>query len=205
MTVLDAFRSTYRLTDGASPRTTSAAGRRELLDLLATMGVKTGAEVGVWTGLFSKQMCEAITGLQLTCIDPWQAYDAYRERKNDQAKLDAAYQDARARLAPYGCRIWRKTSAEAAAAMPDRSLDFVYVDANHLKPFVLEDLALWMPKVKVGGILAGHDYIPWPAKRAKSPWIEVQAAVDEFASARGIGPVYVLAADKAPSYFWVVS
>lgn len=41
----------------------------------------------------------------------------------------------------------------------DESLDFVYIDGNHSFQHVVNDLCEWEKKVKVGGIVAGHDYI----------------------------------------------
>jgi hypothetical protein len=48
-------------------------------------------------------------------------------------------------------------SADAAAYFADRSLDFVFIDASHDFDGVRRDVAAWLPKVRVGGIFAGHD------------------------------------------------
>ena len=78
------------------------------------------------------------------------------------------------------------TSLEAAPLIPDHSLDFAYVDARHDYASVLEDLEAWFPKVKPGGILAGHDYAD--IEFGKNVF-GVKSAVDEFFGARGI-PVH---------------
>lgn len=55
----------------------------------------------------------------------------------------------------------RKTSVEAALDFEDRSLDAVYIDAEHDPISVRSDINAWRNKVKVGGILCGHDfYLP---------------------------------------------
>jgi hypothetical protein len=41
----------------------------------------------------------------------------------------------------------------------NESLDFVYIDANHKYDAVKKDLELWYPKVRKGGVFAGHDYL----------------------------------------------
>jgi len=46
----------------------------------------------------------------------------------------------------------------AARRYQDASVDFVWVDADHSREVVYEDLKAWMPKLKLGGIMAGHDY-----------------------------------------------
>jgi hypothetical protein len=39
----------------------------------------------------------------------------------------------------------------------------VFIDLNHSYESVKEDIALWLPKVKKGGYLAGDDYHEnWP-------------------------------------------
>lgn len=180
-------------------RVLATAGRAELVRLFAASGFTEGAEIGVWAGDFSKVLCERVPGLHLRAVDPWQSYAGYQERKNEQVRLDGAYQLAKAALARFNCTIVRKTSDAAAAEVPDGSLDFVYVDSNHAKPYVLADLAAWLPKVRPGGIMSGHDYQFNP-----KPHIQVKEAVDRFVAERGIGPVYVLSKDKSPSFFWEV-
>jgi hypothetical protein len=49
-------------------------------------------------------------------------------------------------------------SLEAVKLYDDRSLDFVFIDAAHDYDNVKKDIIAWKPKVKLGGILAGHDY-----------------------------------------------
>jgi len=51
-----------------------------------------------------------------------------------------------------------KPSVEAAKEFEDKSVDMVFIDANHSYPSVKADSIAWQPKVKDGGILCGHDY-----------------------------------------------
>lgn len=51
----------------------------------------------------------------------------------------------------------RMTSAEAARDTPDASLDGVFVDADHRYGHVLADIGAWLPKVRPGGWIGGHD------------------------------------------------
>lgn len=51
-------------------------------------------------------------------------------------------------------------SVKAARFFADKSLDFVFIDADHTYKAVTEDIKAWLPKVKPGGLLAGHDYQP---------------------------------------------
>jgi len=53
-----------------------------------------------------------------------------------------------------------KPSVEAAKEIPDKSLDLVFIDANHKYRHVKEDIMAWLPKARDGGMLCGHDYCP---------------------------------------------
>lgn len=65
-------------------------------------------------------------------------------------------------------------SIAAASRVPDVSLDFVYIDGCHQYENVLQDIYAWLPKIRYGGMLAGHDLCPvWPG---------VVQAVNEFIS-----------------------
>ncbi len=193
--IIDAFVQQYQ-----QPNGTLAASRDDLARLFAALGFTSGAEIGVWTGDYSKRLCERIQGLRLRCVDPWESYAKYDDKKNDAARLEAAYQKACATLAPFGCDIVRQHSLTAARGVPNGSLDFVYLDGNHGRAFVEADLRAWVPKVRRAGIVAGHDYVTTTRK----PWLQVKPAVDAFVQANGIPRLYVLAADKSPSFFWQV-
>lgn len=181
------------------PTVSIPRGRADLPRLFHDLGFRKGAEIGVWQGEFAEQICQAITAADLICVDPWKAYGDYRDRKNDQARLDDAFEVTRSRLMRYWCHLWRMTSLEAVEHVEDRSLDFVYIDGNHAESFVRDDISAWLPKVRPGGILSGHDYTD---RRAH---LGVKPAVDRVVSERGIKPLFVLSADKSPSFFWVVS
>ena len=101
---------------------------------------------------------------KLYCIDPWEDYDDYgwnRNYDNDYSptsenvkeKFDLATKDHVDRI----CVI-RKFSTYAYFDVEDGSLDFCFIDGNHKYEYVKEDIKLWAPKVRVGGILSGHDF-----------------------------------------------
>lgn len=184
------------------------ANRETLARLFCLLDFTFGAEIGVERGHYSEVLCRAIPGVRLYCVDPWKAYLGYRDHVN-QDKLDRFYGEAQGRLQSYpNVRFIRKFSVDAARDIPDGSLDFVYLDGNHNIQNVIADLAAWSPKVRPGGIIAGHDYArhKWPNQ------IHVVYAVQAWTQAYDIRPWFVLGRDEkregelrdeARSFFWV--
>lgn len=153
--------------------------RLELAAHFATLGFTVGAEVGVFDGYFSEHLCRTIPGLKLYSVDAWAVYPGYRDHKFESS-MRAAEEKARARLAPFNAKIIKKFSTDAAQDFEDESLDFVYIDANHEYKFVKQDIELWAPKVRIGGIVAGDDYYMTRAGN-----MGVIQAVNEYAEAHG--------------------
>ena len=172
--------------------------RDGLAQMFAARGYRRGAEIGVERGLFSRVLLDANPSLHLTCVDAWAPYRGYREHVTP-AKLESLFADACQHLAPYGARVQivRGWSVESAKDVPDASLDFVYLDANHTLPHVIADIAAWAPKVRVGGIVAGHDY----GRRSVG---HVKEAVDAWVTAYGITDWHLTELDRSPSWWWEV-
>jgi hypothetical protein len=51
-----------------------------------------------------------------------------------------------------------KSSVEASKSFKNKSVEFVFIDAGHTYEDIKSDILAWMPKVKKGGIIGGHDY-----------------------------------------------
>jgi len=57
-------------------------------------------------------------------------------------------------------KIHKMTSLQAANHIPDNSLDICFIDADHKYESVKADIKAFLPKIKLGGILCGHDFEP---------------------------------------------
>jgi hypothetical protein len=52
----------------------------------------------------------------------------------------------------------REDSIKASQLFRDRSIDFLFLDGEHFQGYIMKEIEAWLPKVKMGGIIAGHDY-----------------------------------------------
>lgn len=139
-------------------------GREILGDWFREFGFKVGAEIGTERGIFSKTLLKAHPKLKLYCIDPWQPYDGYIAKINGE-QLKMKYYEAQERLKDYNAELIREFSMDAVRKFKNESLDFVYIDGNHDLPWCMDDIIEWEKKVKVGGIVSGHDYVGMKDKR----------------------------------------
>lgn len=160
-----------------------------LIEILRTLGSNlTGAEVGVLDGWTAEVLLRTFPDLRLWMVDAWQPYggDCYVGRQ-DHAYFQRAMEETMfwTQFAADRRFTLREWSPKAAERFADGSLDFAFIDANHLYESVRDDLHAWWPKVRIGGALCGHDYA---IHRDDQGGWGVQRAVDEFASARGMVP-----------------
>jgi SAM-dependent methyltransferase len=119
-------------------------------------------EVGSWKGrsaaFMSVEIINSNKNIKFDCVDTWKgsiehtSYDVITEEKLYDIFL-SNIEPVKHIINPI-----RMTSIEASKLYEDNSLDFVFIDASHEYEDVKEDILAWLPKVKFGGILAGHDY-----------------------------------------------
>ena len=151
---------------------------RQLVSSLA--GDIICAEVGTWTGNTAKAMIEAGAS-RVYCIDHWLGSDhdpsGAFARQYGQRKLFEQFCVNVAEYLPDKIVPLVGTSELWASVLPHQSFDFIFIDAGHEYEEAMQDIILWLPHVKPGGILAGHDY-------AIRMFPGVTQAVHEFAESR---------------------
>lgn len=175
--------------------------RKDLAKMAHELDFKVGVEVGVMAGLYSEVICRENPQMTVYGVDPW-VEQVIREKSSDlpevlylQEDVIADYKRTQERMAPYSnYKILRSTSIEAARGFEDNSIDFVYIDADHTFKAVLEDIDAWLPKLRVGGIMSGHDYKDF--KRNHIATIEVKQAVGSYVHKHNIAPLIIWGAWK---------
>lgn len=193
---------------GKSPIEIPNVGRKDLAEWCAHPKVTISVEVGVETGNYTEVICKANPQGKLYAVDAWAAYPGYREHVS-QEKLDGFYAETQARMAPYNCELVRMYSVDASRGFEDRSIDFLYIDANHTLPQVIADLAAWTPKVKIDGIVSGHDY----TRRIDNGYnCHVVDAITAWTRAYHVSPWFLLGSkdivrgetrDRPRSWMWI--
>lgn len=164
------------------------------------------AEVGVHRGDFSRIFLDNWKGNLLYLVDPWANPPGYEPQatllSGGGGDRDADESLCRVSLAAHKDRIVYVpvTSERAARSFPDGVLDFVYVDGDHRTEEVRGDLARWWPKVKPGGILAGHDVL---SSEPYNAYEEVQPAVLDFAAQRNLDVYLVIEFQFQPWSFYL--
>lgn len=152
--------------------------RIELAQYFAKLGFKKGAEIGVADGRYYEILCQNIPNLDLYCVDAYMAYDENSQDGN-QTQQEKCYKIAQKRLSKYKVSFIRRMSLDAIKDIPDSLLDFVYIDANHKFDYAIQDIIQWTKKVRIGGIVSGHDY--WSIRD-----FGVKDAVDSYTKSHNI-------------------
>ena len=172
--------------DESCPPSLRIAQRGDFPGLLNRLNlIGEAVEVGVTRGCFARHILDQWEGKRLHLVDAWRNLPGYPSIDNvNDEEHERRYRDTLARLAGLEDRflVHRCLSSEAASRFESATLDFVYLDANHRYDAVQEDLSHWYPKLRHGGILAGHDFLDGNLPAGE---FGVRSAVLDFASRVG--------------------
>lgn len=105
-----------------------------------------GVEIGVYKGGNACNMLLHLPIKMLYLIDPY-------------IDSDDIYDSAKKKVRSFKnkVKLIRKLSENATNDVPNE-VDFVYIDGDHSYEYVKRDIEMYYPKVKVGGIIGGHNF-----------------------------------------------
>ena len=128
-----------------------------LINTINEHGYRVGAELGAATGISTKQLLDNCSNLRkLVIVDIWKPIaqldhpagwgkDNMEEVFREKFKGDTRLQ------------ILKGLSWDMAEEVENKSLDFVFIDADHSFECVKKDIRAWYQKVRKGGMICGHD------------------------------------------------
>jgi hypothetical protein len=169
--------------------------RIELGDLANDLGFTTAVEIGTHQGVFADGFLSKFKGT-LSCVDPWSDPSPPPHATflpafvwtspGRQFDADLA-QFVLHKKYPDRVVFFQMKSLDFAATLADESQEFIYIDGLHDIPNVKADILAFWPKLKPGGILAGHDYVFGdPRAVGDIALFGVAAAVNWFAVENGL-------------------
>ena len=148
----------------------SGYGLGELIkDMKSPVGLEIGCDIGD-TAVF---LLESNPTLFLNSIDPYENYMDWNGRMLNDREEWLTKMTERTNKFPGRFKLHRMTSDAAVDSFEDESFDFIFIDGLHTYEQLTIDCANYYPKLKPGGIFAGHDYTVIPG---------VNKAANEFAA-----------------------
>jgi len=160
--------------------------RQEMIKDIVPKGT-VGCELGVYAGEFAEYLHNTVKPSKMYLIDGW---DLVKDT------LFTADQDGNGSIIMSAVVlhnividlfeknpeviIWKGWTHEKIIEIPDNTLDWIYIDADHSYEGCLRDLELSITKVKKDGLIMGHDYQINKKKCTKDWKFGVGKAVDQF-------------------------
>lgn len=144
---------------------------QEVCDHIGDVSEMTMVEIGCYAGESTTIWCKNFK--EVFAVDPWadgKGYDSndYASRAMSD-NIENQFDNRMSKFDNF--EKIKDFSYNVVDQFEDESLDFVYIDGEHTYDGVKKDIELYLPKIKKGGYIGGHDYKP--------KWQGVMDAVDE--------------------------
>lgn len=124
--------------------------RQQMLEKMKKNSVV--AEIGVDEGKFSHLIHKKVKPAKFHLIDMW-GTDRFHDGKFEAVK--SYFEEG---IEEGTVQVHKTMSTEAAQDFEDGYFDWIYIDTDHSYETTRDELELYAPKIKPGGIIAGHDY-----------------------------------------------
>ena len=135
-----------------------------IINIIRNNKIKKYVEVGVEHGVtLTKVLSEIDSELdEYWAIDPWKPVGLkYGSKLGYRTPLEwyEMYASVCKKMAEFrSLKVVKLPSTYIASLLPDEHFDMVYIDGDHCYQGVYDDLCAWYPKIKMGGVISGHDW-----------------------------------------------
>jgi len=171
------------------------ASRKVLLEVLPKNA--TIAEIGVDKGDYSQTILNKTNPSKLHLIDVWKS-----ERYPEKLYHEVTHRYS-SELKKGQIEIHRGYSTDVVDDFSDEYFDWIYIDTAHSYQVTRAELEAYRPKIKKGGIIAGHDFI---IGELETPWkYGVIEAVYEFCNNYDWEIIYLTMERNIPPSFAIRS
>ena len=121
------------------------------------------AEIGIFHAVLAQEVVKQCHLDRYYLIDPWRPFTGegtqpWVEEITLDSWDDMCLEAYRAFVNCPEVRIIRLDSVRASKLFEPESLDMVFIDADHSYESALQDIQAWLPIIRSGGIISGHDY-----------------------------------------------
>lgn len=131
-------------------------------------------EVGSWKGKSTAYIAVEIANcgkqIKFDCVDTWEGDSSITSSFDEPllSKPNALYEHFLQNINPVKQYVnpIKSTSIDASTLYSNNSLNCVFIDGAHDYDSVRLDIKSWLPKIKTGGLLSGHDYAHPPVQQA---------------------------------------
>ena len=142
-------------------------------------------ELGCWKGKSSSYLLtEALNSgkmLDISFIDTWMGSIEHLDPEcefhepgllNNPDHIWEIFNQNIAKI-NYPKNLFRRDTFDAVSYFEDASISFLFIDTAHEYEHVIKEIDAWYPKVKLGGIIAGHDYFTPGVNQAVNEFFEL--------------------------------
>jgi len=130
-----------------------------LMSIIIGSGFKFGCELGTYQGGATFFLLDNIEDLTLHTVDIFEQQPDHESYKDKRYDFTDRYPKFMEKAKNYKDRlvVYKGWTHEVVKQIPDKTYDFVFIDADHSYEGCKRDIVLWGPKVREGGLLMGHD------------------------------------------------
>jgi hypothetical protein len=128
--------------------------------IAATPEGGTIVEIGAWMGKSSSYLCDRAQKMNVHVVDTWRGTPSQVAGPQKIATETDLYRIFLNNMGMRKFTAHRLSSVKASMLFSEESVDAVFIDAGHSYDECSDDIAVWLPKVKPGGIISGDDYSP---------------------------------------------